>query len=660
MLKPSKGVVRRLQNYISTLDRFPVTFQFRVGNKVKYGTFLGGIWYILFVIFSAFFMLIKSRDFFFWSNYKLTFIEKAIYPTTKMFFNKMEFNFALQVTFENNTSIVGTKYEDLFITETYVRQKQNNSKSETILSERPCTEHDFKDSSEDPLFKKFLFNELTCLESNSDLFLRGTHHDEEMTYIVNKVTLNPQYSKDERKIKEIFRNNLFKFRIYFIDTLNDVSSLQNPIFQKIDSLYSYLDLNFMKKIKIGFQEFQYKEDKNLFVHKFNQTSYFKKVSVQESQVTIQDRLISKLPEKLDLISIYLNAHNNVKIVQKTFENLPEFLGAVSANLSNLLIWSSILMNIYNQMQAKQYVMSKIMKYNDNTSKEKAANSIRYFTNTFNKNVMSEFQQNFSNLLKKNKKVTLESKLSSDNPGLSSLQNLLIPAKQSESVIIEEQSKEKSENIHSGFDPKNFLKQDSKGKPTVKSIGANFEMALKKSDDIIIIEDAKANQKEKLNESNQEEVENAEELIAKQNANSMGFFDILIYVLCCGNCKEVREKGLVFEHADKIFNKNLDIINYMKKMEEISIFKYLILDNETLDLVNFLSKPSVSIGQKVNQDPEYLKFFYPKEKINSINLADIDKLKNSYDEIIKRENPTKVDKRVLRLFKIQLQDMMASK
>ena len=35
-----------------------------------------------------------------------------------------------------------------------------------------------------------------------------------------------------------------------------------------------------------------------------------------------------------------------------------------SNLTNILIWSSIFIGMYNLIQAKQFVMSKIMKYTD--------------------------------------------------------------------------------------------------------------------------------------------------------------------------------------------------------------------------------------------------------------------------------------------------------
>lgn len=643
MQKTSKGFLTRIRNSISKLDRFPVTFQFRVANKKKYGTFLGGIWFLVFLAFSIFFMIKKTKEFFYWSNYTLKFVEKAVYPTPRMNFGQMNFNYALQITFENSTTLRNTQYKDLFIMETWLRQRKgNNLNTEKRLHQRPCKEEDFTDSNEDPLFKRTKFEDLTCLEDLKEVYLYGTHHDEEMTFVQNRIKINPIYLKDEEKLNNIFKNNLFKFRFYYIDALNDVSSLENPIFQKIDAVYNYLDLKFLKKIKIGFQEFSYSEDKNLFSHNLITNRFVKKYDIEESDVSIHDRINSELSQKEDFLILYLTAHNNVKIVTKTFENLPQFLGKVSANLSNILIWSSIVMNLYNMLHAKQYIMSKIMKYNDNITK-KTYESVNYFTTKFNNQLIEEVKKKMPSIFSA---AANQCKNPEDN---NNYNNLISEENMNNSNANLENDKKQKKSI---FDARNFLrKRDSTKAPGNSS---DIELTKKKNDEILVhIQDPKNAQKERLNESNAEE--NPDEIIQKQNPNSIGFFEILLHVFCCGRCKDVEKKGKVFESANKIFHKNLDVINYMKKMQEIDIMKFLILDNETLDLMNFLSKPSVSIGQKPVSDTEYFKFFYPSEKVNSITFNNIDDLKISYDKIIKRAHHSNIESRILRLFHLQLQE-----
>ena len=122
------------------------------------------------------------------------------------------------------------------------------------------------------------------------------------------------------------------------------------------------------------------------------------------------------------------------------------------------------------------------------------------------------------------------------------------------------------------------------------------------------------------------------------------------------------KERIFSNANKIFNKNLDVINFMNKMQEIDILKYIILDGELLDIMNFISKPSVSManandGNNNVNDLEYRKFFYPKEKVNSIDVDNINNLKRSFDYLVNKKTHQNYEKRMLNLFNIQLTELI---
>ena len=91
-------------------------------------------------------------------------------------------------------------------------------------------------------------------------------------------------------------------------------------------------------------------------------------------------------------------------------------------------------------------------------------------------------------------------------------------------------------------------------------------------------------------------------------------------------------------------------------------KYIILDGELLDIMNFISKPSVSManandGNNNVNDLEYRKFFYPKEKVNSIDVDNIDNLKRSFDYLVNKKTHQNYEKRMLNLFNIQLTELI---
>jgi len=102
---------------------------------------------------------------------------------------------------------------------------------------------------------------------------------------------------------------------------------------------------------------------------------------------------------------------------------------------------------------------------------------------------------------------------------------------------------------------------------------------------------------------------------------------------------------------------MDLITYMKKMQEIDIIKYLLLDTDTLNLMNFISKPSVSLTKSKIETKEYKKFFNINEEAIMLDEQNIDSLKRSYLKIISKPQITYLEKRILELFDLQIKEIM---
>ena len=86
------------------------------------------------------------------------------------------------------------------------------------------------------------------------------------------------------------------------------------------------------------------------------------------------------------------------------------------------------------------------------------------------------------------------------------------------------------------------------------------------------------------------------------------------------------------------NNYLDIISYIKKMQEIDILKYLLLDKDQIKIFNFLSIPSISL--KFSDSDDYYKNVLSSRvnnaKFNSEELQEIiigyNAIKNKKDDL----------------------------
>ena len=132
-------------------------------------------------------------------------------------------------------------------------------------------------------------------------------------------------------------------------------------------------------------------------------------------------------------------------------------------------------------------------------------------------------------------------------------------------------------------------------------------------------------------------------------------DICCLIFCC---RSISRKKAIYNESESKFNYYIDIVTYMKKMQEIDIIKYLLLDINTLNLMNFISKPSVSLSQHFEHETkEHKKFFDISEDAVELTEENLKVLKKSYLNIISKPRLSLLEKRILELFDKQIKDIL---
>lgn len=587
------------------LDYFAITFEFRVDNKPKYGSVTGGVWFLIYIIFALAFFIKRCFDYLSWSDTKIQFIEKALDPGPSLNFKKMNFTYAVRVTFDNDTSLVNTSLADLFIMEhNYVSAKDGEKKKKIKSLPRSCLDSDFYNHSNDyTIFKRQPIGDFDCFDFYENFTLKGIYTDPEMSYSEILLSLNPKYFEDYKKLEDIFSDNQFKFTLYYVDTFNDVSNYIKPVFYKVDAIYTYLDLQNFKRNNINFQQFINTVDNNLFYNKYESKTYMKIHSSQEIPAPILNRSLSSLDERYYLNKFFLRAVNDTKEVKLSFIKIPEFLATLSGLLVNMLVILAILMKALNTFEAKQSVMSKIMKYKD-VIKANHRKSLNYLSNKF---------KDHSFLERRSSKSLQKSTESNENE-----QNHVNRISKSENIIeiggnAEIQGSGKSNDSKINFNKERLLSEEW-------SINKDMESERKQTRNPYII---------KLS-------------------------DICCFIFCC---KSIQKKQKIFKNAERKFNNNIDLVTFMKKMQEVEILKYLLLDKDSLKLMNFISKPCISLSNAKIEDEEYNEFFEKMEDSNNMSNQDVDSVKKSYDRIISKSYMTYTENRIIKLFDLQIQEII---
>ncbi len=607
-----EGSNRSFKGFLKKLDYFAVTFEFRVDKKQKYGSITGGTWFLLYIILAIAYAIQRFFDYISWNDSKIQFIEKSLDPGPALNFKNLTFSYAVRVTFDNDTILKNTSLEDLFVMEhSFVSSKDNEKKKKISSIPRTCKESDFYNRTDDySIFKRQPISEFDCFDFYDNFTLNGIYTDPEMSYSEVLLKLNNKYMQNYTELKDIFNNNQFKFTLYYIDTFNDVSDFTKSVFYKVDAIYTYLDLKSYKRNNIYFQQFEYFIDNNLFYNDYKSTIFMKMFSSQEISAPIEDRSLSKLDERFYLNKFILRAVNNQKVVKLSFIKIPEFLASLSGLLVNLLVILTVLIKALNTFQAKQSIMSKIMKYKD-IIKDNNKNSLDYLTKKFKDHQFSERHNSISSS-KRSKNMV---KIFNDN----------------QDEIFEIQNKNKENNK----DDLNLNINKVTDINLVFTKGENYlkeDMLIDKTEDSLRVAKLKRGNPYIINAS-----------------------DICCFIFCCRN---IKKKQKIFQNAEEKFNHNIDLVTFMKKMQEVEILKYLLLDRNTLRLMNFISKPCISMSNSNIEDEEYKEFFGNIEDSNSVSNEIIDNAKKSYDNIIAKKDMSYTEKRIIELFDLQIQDIFA--
>lgn len=717
-----------VKNLFKDLDIFAITFGFRIGNREKYSSVCGGSGFAFFIFLAMLYILKSLFDYISFSDIKFSYIEKfddlsEIILSNETFFYSFKFTYLERKSpsDKEEKNVIGSEYEKYFSIQRDYSEKIPRPENKALREDiriRNCSHVNVRH-----------FQNLNNISSNylnlsdhicfnyPNMTIFGQYTDDEMSDVEVTLKINSTfYHQNKTQLKDMFNSVVFKFAFYHSDKAYDISKLEDPIKNRVESkVYTLLDGKGYQKVNIFLQEIIFNQDHNLLFKNPKNSSFLILSESDKIRVPIENRFSSKVDfkDKYNLVKFFIRPDMKKTVVSVSLIKIPEFLSGISAIVTNMLIIFKLLFSHFNDLNAKQKIMRKIMKFND-VIKETNRCEINYFINKKYSN-SSNIYNNSNNLSRQNDNYIRNNTNSIVNQNNSyNIDDYLQYKKKQDNTnadnLIDEkyvnlQSKIKNNNNQENFGmyisrkKSKYQIYDLNGNINNNKIQQDISSRRLSDDNSFIINQSIAMTKNQNNNNNSinevdknlnnnkvnctpisfkinkntntrninklisipneeikiKEIDKCKSSKKKENVLQITTCELILNYFFC---KNIKNKKLIFKQAEKNFKFNMDIMNYLKKMFEIDILKYLLLDQNSLEIVNFISRPGISMANKSGVENEeihaFLSSYYPK-KHQSLNMI---KIKNAFEKISETGYKKAIDinKRIMELFEYEIEKL----
>ena len=636
-----------IKSFLCKIDIFGVPYSFKYKSEDKYTTPLGGLVVLLFVVASLTLGIYYFIPFYNRKNFTTVYYTLTTPQADRISFaeTKAAFSFGLNCW----TGKDGTTADQLFNVDfKYIYwQYVNNTYKRDIytLGSHPCTKKDFYNEFNETFESSQIYNYL-CLDDPS-IPIEGIWTSEIFSYFQFEVNAKNESKELLKKIDDYLYSNDCKFQIYYSDNTIDIEDYNNPIKSYIEAIFIQINPTLSIRRNLYYMN-QYLYDDN----------YLMSVFTDGEEVCTKKTLFSRYEEYslfqgltrqqnatdyLNYIKLFIRADTKKTEVKRRYQKINEFYADASALLITVYEILIIILELINNFWAQQSLSKKIFFFQDfdhklhiNDRKEKIQELLSTTNLRINNDKILRKKTYDANFIKyKNNKVDdlknekdiypLKTKKYSSN----NLNNFFV---QSEETLVEiENGYQKLSNSYIGREIRITEKNN---------LDSNRQS---RNNDICETNAFTDNNVITTNSSNKDKDSDSGEKSEEKIKYSYNLFDKIRGLIICKCClsNKLKIKDDLTEKAMNLLDSKLDIALYVRNMMLIDIMNKILLDPETRDIVNFLTRPIISL--KRDAEEKELSLFYHR-----YNEADFEKF---YKEVIELSNKEVKQKEDIRLLSI---------
>ena len=598
--------------FFKQLDFFGIIIYFQYDEKhQKYQSITGGIIFFLLLVFLISYIMLNIHSFIYRNNLNLLVYDQHLNNTEILNFDDYNFTFSSHITcdnLDNHTINDFFEFEFYFVEYNYNKTLDKKIKNKTRLNTKLCQHHNFYNSFNN-LFDLYNLSTAYC-PSTKNFYLNGTFNDDVFTYF--EILLKIKENDEEMNYYDFleFILNNFECKLHFseLKTFIDVHNYKNPIQRTIVDRYNILEFTKYKKSNYFYKIQNFQNDENIL---FENYKTHKSIIFDEYDINNLEkgygRFIDKPKEFNYFYKLILRTATKNFIIQRKYQKLPEFVAESTSMFSSLFALFYLFMTYINKYFCYCSLIGKIFHFKNNTLNDNI-NKINLEKEklTFRKNkTINEFNTNFF------------------------LNNGNASFKKEESIIKLTHYKSNLFELKNN----NFLnnKNNHKTSKCKSMVVSNKEILI----------NLQTNTKKRLD----------------KNINiKLNIFELIIILFCsCFKLKQINSKQKILSKLLKILIRHIDILNFLKKSQQIDLLNYILLNDDENRTIQFLSKPAISFI-KINKN---FKSCLNITNIKTIDLnnEEIEIFFNYYNKLKNKKDKTFSEKKIFELCDVQIKNLL---
>ena len=648
-------MIELIKSFLRKIDYFGVEFNFQYQSKEKFHSATGGLIFFVFILISLIYIFLTIINLFQRKNKTIIYYKMQIPQTDSINFDNYTLTNAFGVSCSGKDSGRENEFFSIKTNKVSLTQYNGEVQREKIeLNYSLCTDKHFYNKFNESV-ELYGLNKRYCFDDNN-ITIEGIYTDEVYKYVEITLSMTKTEPENYQEYYDLLTQNDCSFQIYFTNYAFDVNNFHNPISPFLGNKFVKLDPNNFNKMELYYLAQKFDSYENYLFDNYH-TKYYAGFSDISSFNLYKgsDRFAVKPDSYKDLAKFFLRADTSRNIIVRKYMKLTEYVASTGSLLSGLLIILNVIFSKINRFYAYESIMKKIIQFKD--VNHKSQNVINKIKNELNRKQIEQISK-FAESMSKLPSVKNINSYRSFNKNVNLGPSMQVKVMKNFTIQNNQNNKSNKINFYS------IIKNDSNNENISKYQYSNItddHLLLYSKNPVSPKKSLFLSDKEKKNKiNNQFNINKFKKNMINKKVNSIQIFnfeynlcELIIYFTCpCCMCKNLKKKLNLSNKGKKNLFFQLDILTFIKNNQTLEILTYILLEPYQRTMLKFLSKPSISLVNKLNLMEQLTEEIYI-----DINDDDINEFCTMFKYLQNSNSKNNIEQRLFQLVTLEMNNLL---